>query len=468
MRRTVMKRLKDIFARKPGREKASAFDHAAGQLRKTFAKLGGDPAVLYKVLGEELSEAGRHKEAAKAFMAAISAHPDDAATHIAAANALLLSDNPQEAAKLWGTVRRRFSSRYTEDEQRKHGQALLRSEAFDEANTLFEHLLEARPDVPWGIAGLARVAEKSRRWDEAVRLWERCLDDHADRANPSWSKALERCKSMARGERTSAPMSEETARSEAAKAYFRLMSRADDGERTRPNALNFQSVLVVTYGRSGSTLLQGVLNSIDGMLLRGENGNAFFSLFEAYDTLSRASEKYTNARSPNSPWFGIGLVDLERVLNELRDVARTIVLSDRADDGTVTCFGFKEIRYDEVGDRFEDYLRFLETLFPQAGFVFLTRRLDDVLNSAWWKERDPEEVRRRLEETEGRFAGFANGRSNCFQITYEDIVSRSDRLRLLFEFLGAPYRPGDLDIVMAAPHSYEPTRPEIRKLFKES
>jgi hypothetical protein len=33
----------------------------------------------------------------------------------------------------------------------------------------------------------------------------------------------------------------------------------------------FPNIFVVTYGRSGSTLLQGVLNGIPGFLIRGEN-----------------------------------------------------------------------------------------------------------------------------------------------------------------------------------------------------
>ena len=33
-------------------------------------------------------------------------------------------------------------------------------------------------------------------------------------------------------------------------------------------------VFVMTYGRSGSTLLMGILNSIPGWLLRGENRHA--------------------------------------------------------------------------------------------------------------------------------------------------------------------------------------------------
>ena len=39
-------------------------------------------------------------------------------------------------------------------------------------------------------------------------------------------------------------------------------------------------VFVMTYGRSGSTLLMGILNSIPGWLLRGENRHAMRHLYD--------------------------------------------------------------------------------------------------------------------------------------------------------------------------------------------
>lgn len=44
----------------------------------------------------------------------------------------------------------------------------------------------------------------------------------------------------------------------------------------------FGSVLIITYGRSGSTLLQGILNSIPGYLIRGENENLMAHFYNAY------------------------------------------------------------------------------------------------------------------------------------------------------------------------------------------
>ena len=43
-----------------------------------------------------------------------------------------------------------------------------------------------------------------------------------------------------------------------------------EGLSRRNPTLKFDYIFIISYGRSGSTLLQGVLNSIDGVLIRGE------------------------------------------------------------------------------------------------------------------------------------------------------------------------------------------------------
>ena len=47
------------------------------------------------------------------------------------------------------------------------------------------------------------------------------------------------------------------------------------------NAVSEGFVFVVTYGRSGSTLLQNVLNTIPGYCIRGENANTLAHLAKA-------------------------------------------------------------------------------------------------------------------------------------------------------------------------------------------
>ena len=74
--------------------------------------------------------------------------------------------------------------------------------------------------------------------------------------------------------------------------------------------LNFRHLFVITYGRSGSTLLQGLLNSIDGMLIRGENNNVVVNLFQAHAALSLTKKKFIkDTRAPTAAWFGAGQID---------------------------------------------------------------------------------------------------------------------------------------------------------------
>ena len=93
-------------------------------------------------------------------------------------------------------------------------------------------------------------------------------------------------------------------------------------------SLNFESVLIVTYGRSGSTLLQGILNNIDGVLVRGENNNFIYGLYEAYKKLID-TRNYEDITQPNNSWYGAGEINLELFLHDCQNMVRNILLADK-------------------------------------------------------------------------------------------------------------------------------------------
>lgn len=55
---------------------------------------------------------------------------------------------------------------------------------------------------------------------------------------------------------------------------------------TDQKSLRYNHILIITYGRSGSTLIQGILNAIPGVRVFGENGNVFFDLYKTFKKLS--------------------------------------------------------------------------------------------------------------------------------------------------------------------------------------
>ena len=73
-------------------------------------------------------------------------------------------------------------------------------------------------------------------------------------------------------------------------------------------AEDLQYLFVVTYGRSGSTLLMGVFqHTLPGYLVRGENRDALHHLFLFDQTMRTESNgaRSCNLRQPTHPFFGI-------------------------------------------------------------------------------------------------------------------------------------------------------------------
>src|SRR6478609_6549835 len=67
-------------------------------------------------------------------------------------------------------------------------------------------------------------------------------------------------------------------------------------------------VFVMTYGRSGSTLLMGLLNTIPGYLIRGENDDALRFLHKFHTTCMERSQHWPvdRVRRKTDAFYGIG------------------------------------------------------------------------------------------------------------------------------------------------------------------
>ncbi len=114
-----------------------------------------------------------------------------------------------------------------------------------------------------------------------------------------------------------------------------------------------EHVFVMTYGRSGSTLLMGILNSIPGWLLRGENRHAMRHLYEFHRSglAERARVDPARASQPTHPWFGIEAFPEDVSLQHIRALAEATLLRPEPDTRVT---GYKEIRW--YDDDLPDYL----------------------------------------------------------------------------------------------------------------
>jgi hypothetical protein len=252
-----------------------------------------------------------------------------------------------------------------------------------------------------------------------------------------------------------------------ARAKLTKTAKARDGYRDKVQALateladlrtagnpadreDLDYLFVVTYGRSGSTLLQGVLSSTPGVMVRGENGGVLRHLFEFHRTVTGHRDRLARPEPlPDThPWWGIDGYPDETALREFRRLLLNTVLRPAGETQVV---GFKEI--DWPVEDLPALLDFIRAVFPGARLVLNTRNLDDVAASKWWAGRP--DARARLEEMEQAYVTAVSDLGDAgYQVHYDDYVADPTTLRGLFEWLGLPFDEERVRAVMAVRHSY--------------
>ncbi|UHD14546.1 sulfotransferase [Thiocapsa bogorovii] len=198
-------------------------------------------------------------------------------------------------------------------------------------------------------------------------------------------------------------------------------------------------VFIVTYGRSGSTLLQAVLNSIQGYCIRGENNLAILPLYRSTQRLLKAKQDYRVKPIPsNHPWYGLDNIDLDRYTRSLVDAFVTNVLIPPAD---CRVCGFKEIRY-YAAEEITELLDFFRTAFTDSRIVFNTRDALAVARSRWNAKMDQAAVVESVHRMDAVFADYqAKHPEQTYLVLYDQYAKDPSKLEGLFDFLGEAFDP---------------------------
>ena len=216
----------------------------------------------------------------------------------------------------------------------------------------------------------------------------------------------------------------------------------------------YKFLFVVTYGRSGSTLLQGVLNSFDGYCIRGENANLLVNIFRMWRECRLIREQFGDTQTSSiDSWFGADLIDPDAFAETMIAAFKQHVLQPPESARVV---GYKEIRYtSNFFDRGEiaEYFEFIDEWFPQSAFIFNSRKLSNVVQSGWWKY-DPDAMDD-LQTTERIMASTHNRfKHKSIWLRYEDYANDAEGFRGLAEFLGEPFDYERIKAVISIPHSF--------------
>ena len=217
------------------------------------------------------------------------------------------------------------------------------------------------------------------------------------------------------------------------KRYGERLRRA--GPATRPERF----VFIVTYGRTGSTLLQKALNAMPGVYVAGENYDIVRGLFEAWRSATVLKDKYGwGHQAADHPWHGALAADPDAFARALADGFVATIL--RPPRGTRTA-GFKEIRYltPDLGEQLE----FMAAAFAPALFVFNTRSVDEVSRSAWWQDVDKGELAADVARFDRITDAFVAAHpAQCVKVDYARWTADPEALRPVHALLGAPFDAG--------------------------
>ncbi len=212
-------------------------------------------------------------------------------------------------------------------------------------------------------------------------------------------------------------------------------------------------VMVVTYGRSGSTLLMSMLNTIRGSRITGENNNALYFTYKAIEAARSSKEKFGKAEmGTDFAWYGAHSIDAEGFRRELLESFKRNVLGVK---GREPLIGFKEIRYSENRMHVDDlngYLEFVLQQIPNSLIIINTRDIAATAKSSWFKGRpDAEDYLRR---TEARLLAFASShRENVVHLHFDDYIKNPDSMIAVLAKSGIHLDKPKIEAVLAKPHS---------------
>lgn len=197
-------------------------------------------------------------------------------------------------------------------------------------------------------------------------------------------------------------------------------------------------VLICGTGRSGSTSLQRILNTLPNSNICGENYGAINSLLEFYRRIKVTSSTYTQGRlQPTSyeeliennvkpAWYNS--YHYQQIVQLIKI---TIINMFKNNDNT-NIWGFKEIRYDSgnIG-----YIKDFKELFPQTKVIIQIRENIQAQSKSSWFKKDKNAIPF-LKKTSNELIEFYRQNKEWCYLTSFERMFQINNLKKIFEFMG--------------------------------
>jgi len=196
-------------------------------------------------------------------------------------------------------------------------------------------------------------------------------------------------------------------------------------------------VLICATGRSGSTTMQRLINTIPNSNICGENFAAINSLLEFYRRIKNTTIEYVPGhttpftydylieKNVKPSWYNS--YNLNQIIHMIK--MTIITMLKKSEDNNV--WGFKEIRYDNGNI---NYIKDFKELFPQTKVIIQVRENLNAQSKSSWFKNDPDSLNY-LKRYSQELINFAVANKDwCYLITFEQMFN-INRIKNLFQFI---------------------------------
>lgn len=196
-------------------------------------------------------------------------------------------------------------------------------------------------------------------------------------------------------------------------------------------------ILICATGRSGSTTMQRLINTIPNSNICGENYGAINSLLEFYRRLKITTKEYVPGHLKPATFEDILSKNVKPSwynsynLNQIVQMIKITIINMFKNTETTNIWGFKEIRYDSGNI---NYIKDFKELFPQTKVIIQIREnLSAQSNSGWFKD-DINALNYLKKNTKELIDFGLKNKEWCFLTTFERMFDRNN-LKNIFSFI---------------------------------
>ena len=196
-------------------------------------------------------------------------------------------------------------------------------------------------------------------------------------------------------------------------------------------------ILICATGRSGSTTMQRLINTIPNSNICGENYGAINSLLEFYRRLKTTTKEYVPGHLRPATFEDIVSKNVKPSwynsyhLEEMIQMIKMTIINMFKNSESINIWGFKEIRYNSGNI---NYIKDFKELFPQTKVIIQIRENIIAQSNSGWFKGDTNALKYLKNNTKELVDfGLAN-KEWCYLTSFERMFDRNN-LKNIFSFI---------------------------------